>query len=112
MHLACLKDEDTYLPFSFIVCISKDPCIKVNGCIFTGTTAIFIRAFLLNGHQLLIREFAFRGVNSFFFGVDSISEGLCYPGKETVSHKSCLPLKTGGVPIPLKRQIRLYPDEC
>ena len=73
--------------------------IKVNWYTFRGSYSTVLRfASLLYGDLLFRKRIcSCLGANSFTFRVDPILEGFHCPGKETGSHKKCVPLKNGGL---------------
>ena len=60
-----------------------------------SNSAIFIIVSLLNGGQLLEKEFAPKEANP-SSRVDLIMEGFCHPGKQTRNNDSCIPSLNGG----------------
>ena len=63
--------------------------LKVTGYTFRrSNSAILVFTSLFNGVDLLEKEFTLIG--------DPILEGLNHTGKQTGSHKNCLPLENGG----------------
>ena len=80
---------------------------------FRGSNSFFfISAFHLIRSLLLKKRICSPRSKLFPLRVESISEGFRYPGRETGSHKNCVPLKNderfyGGVPLHLKKVLHV-----
>ena len=76
--------------------------LKVNRYTFKGSNSItYHLASPFNGGQPFKEIICSLGSKLFLLRVDLDLKKLCHPGKQTGSHKSCLPLKNGGVTIHL-----------